>query len=99
MMLEDIPEAFQAYEQGDFGRGHLMYLLLDLVSRHSVDDVLRRVPAGGVQDFISELEQFHDEVPLEDISIFNSGTGEHPQKEAIVTTIRAWLRARGSTMP
>ncbi|MBK7537796.1 MAG: hypothetical protein IPI49_20960 [Myxococcales bacterium] len=99
MILEDIPGAFQAYEQGDLGRGHLMYLLLDLASSHSVDDVLRHVPAGSVQDFTSELEQFRDEVPLEDISIFSSGTGEPPQKDAIVTTIRAWLRARSSAMP
>ncbi|MBK7537714.1 MAG: hypothetical protein IPI49_20535 [Myxococcales bacterium] len=75
-----------------------MYLILDLISRHSVDDVLRHVPAGSVQKVTSKLDQFH-EVPLEDISIFNSGAGEHHKKHAVVTTIRAWLKARGSTMP
>lgn len=71
-----------------------MYLLFDLLASHQVEQVLSNTPPSMVDMVVSEYEKFGDEVPLDEILIFSSGSGDHPQKAAIVNEIRQWLRRR-----
>jgi hypothetical protein len=76
------------------------FLCLDLLEAHEVDVVLSQLPNELREQIDSRLRTAWDnDAPLENCSIFNSGSGEHPATRIIVERARRWIAQHPKRRP
>jgi hypothetical protein len=91
--ISDIPEMIAALRQGELRLVDVEGLLSDLLVENEVQDVLACLPDDVSERFEAMLREiFGEEVPVEDIILFDSARGMHPQKDQIIAAARRWLR-------
>jgi hypothetical protein len=91
--LEDIPELLSDLERGDLSLDDLDMRLLDLLVVNEVHSVMALLPTQLQEKFASILREFDEPTSPEDIYIFSSSRGDHPDKHTIIASARRWLRS------
>jgi hypothetical protein len=92
--LAEIPEMVADLYRGELRSIDVDGLLLELLVNHEVEDISALLPLNLSSRFHSSLrELFSGDTPLDDIFLFDSARGDHPDKEKIVAAARRWLRA------
>ena len=94
MTLVDIPEMVADLHRGELRLIDVDGLLLELLVSHEVEAISELLPLDLSSRFHSSLRAlFSGDTPVDEIFLFDSARGDHPDKKAIVAAARRWLRA------
>jgi hypothetical protein len=91
--IKDIPELVLDLERGDLSLDDLDMRLLDLLAVNECDSVMALLPTKLQERFASLLREFDEPANPDDIYIFSSSRGDHPDKHTIIAAARRWLRS------
>ena len=92
MTLDDIPEMLESWRAGDLRFQDVYFLCLDLLRAHEAEAILSMLPPELREEIGARLRtDWDNQAPIEDCSIFHSGSGEHPATKIIVERARRWI--------